>query len=92
MAHCIGEQLFENQVQFELHIAAKAVLTAELCQFGRQWLQLPNISVFGKFCFAQNCLIVPHGLVGFNRQPFADLGAAIFLCLNMTAIIACTRI
>src|SRR5579871_580295 len=64
----IGEQLFQDQVQFEFHLVAESVLPAESSNFGHQTLQLSQVAVEDKFRFGQNCLIVPHWRMCFQAQ------------------------
>jgi hypothetical protein len=63
----IGEQLFQNEVQFEFHFIAESMLAAESYGFGYQALKLSQAPVEDNFRFGQNCLIVPHW--GWRFQP-----------------------
>ncbi len=62
----ICEQLFQDEVQFELHLITERMLPAESYGFGYQALDLSQAPVEDNFRFGQNCLIVAHRRMRFQ--------------------------
>jgi len=64
--HCVYEELFQREVDIELHLPRQRVIAAKALRFARKACKLVQTSVQHNLQIGQNRSIVAHRKAGFN--------------------------